>query len=113
MYKTIGKENIGLDQQVKNSKDDIGLQILILRKELSLKQYKLAEAMKISTQTLSMIENEKKELSYDLALRLYFVLDRTVEEYKDTNLDAVNTIIDFKTEVLLPYIVVASNSIDL
>lgn len=107
------EENISLNTQAQDFREDIGIQILILRKKLNVKQYELAEAMQISNQTLSLIENGKKELSRDLALRLYFVLERTVEEYKDTNSEAVNIIVEFKTQFLLPYIVRLSKSINL
>ena len=55
------------------------------RHELGLTQEELAERVKISTNYMYLIENEKKDINVSLAIRIARALNSTVEEIFFTN----------------------------
>ena len=57
----------------------------------------LAEKLGVSTSTLSRILNEKSDLSYDMAVRLSYVLGRSPESW--INLQAAYSLAKAKTTV--------------
>jgi len=55
------------------------------RDELGLTQKELAERVKISTNYMYLIENEKKDINVSLAIRIARALNSTVEEIFSEN----------------------------
>lgn len=55
------------------------------RHELGLTQEELAERVKISTNYMYLIENEKRDVKVSLAIRIARALNSTVEEIFFTN----------------------------
>lgn len=70
--------------------NDIGLKILLFRKVLGLTQAELANAIGVTVQTLSKLENGKQELSKEMTLMLLFAAETipqdSVSEYQQSHI---------------------------
>lgn len=62
-----------------------GTQIVLIRRVLGVKQYEFAEALGITKQTLSALENDKVVLTTEIGLRFYFLLTNLLAENDNTS----------------------------